>query len=104
MNGVIRAAERMLDRYGETMALVRAGQASINVKARRYNEVGDPISGTMLDMVSTIKIDNRAIAASAAPSQMPRKGDTIGGYIIAECDTRKVGETVAVHILHVGGG
>lgn len=100
----VDALERMLDRYGESMVLKRAGQADLTVRAKRFGLSPDAVAGTLDDAAFTIKIANAEIAASAAPSQAPRQGDTIGGYRIVFCDTRKVGEVVALHVLTVAGG
>lgn len=99
-----RSAVRLLQRYGETLVLKLAGQANLDVKAQRFDLSPENVAGSMDDAAFTIKISNAEIAASVAPSQAPRKGDTIGNYVILACDTRKVGETVALHILTVGGG
>jgi hypothetical protein len=99
-----RAIARLHRLRGEPLTLKRAGQADITVKAKRFGLSPDAVAGTLDDAAFTIKIANAEIAASAAPSQAPRQGDTIGGYRIVFCDTRKVGEVVALHILTVAGG
>jgi len=100
----VDAFVRMLEKHGETLTLVRAGQAGIAVKGKRFGLSPENIAGSLDDAEFTIKISNAEIALAAAPTQNPRKGDTIGGYVILSCDTRKDGETVALHILAVAGG
>jgi hypothetical protein len=101
---IVDASRRMFLRHGETLTLKRAGQANIDVKAKRYSLTGVELAGAMDDAEFTIKISNAEIAASAAPTRYPRQGDSIGGYLIQSCDTRRVGESVALHILVVSGG
>jgi hypothetical protein len=100
---VLAQVAAVLNDHGETMTLRRAGQANLDVKAKRYSAAGVEIAGSMQDQALVIKISNAEIAASAAPNQAPRRGDTIGGFVIQECDTRKLGATVVLHILRVGG-
>lgn len=104
MSGLVAAFLRLLDRNHEMLSLARAGQAPINVKAKRYGLSTESVAGSMDDAELSFAISNVEIASSAAPSRYPRKGDTIGGYVILACDTRRVGETVARHDLTVGGG
>ncbi len=94
----------MLSKHGETLVLKRAGQTNINVRGKRFSLTAEALAGAMDDAQFTIKISNAEIAASAAAAQYPRQGDKIGGYLIQTCDTRRDGETVALHILTVSGG
>lgn len=103
-----RTAARMIARNGETMTLKRAGQTDITVKAKRYSLSPDGIAGSMDDAQLAIKIAHTEIAASAAPTRYPRKGDIIapaagGAFVVVSCDTRFDGETPAVHVLAVAG-
>ena len=120
------AVVRMLERHGETMVLKRAGLADLSVRAKRGSLSTDAIAGSLDDADQPIRISNAEIAATPAPhvlpwgaaplgapevpglaaaaARAPRQGDTIGGYRIVSVDTRKVGETVALHILTVAGG
>lgn len=103
MSALAKRTAAVIAKYGETMTLTRAGQAGIAVKGKRYHVSGAALVGTMHDQALTIRISNAEIAASAAPNQAPRRGDTIGGFVIENCDTRKIGDTVVLHILQVGG-
>lgn len=100
---VLATAARIIRQRGETMALERAGTTSIDVKAKRYGESVTEVAGSMVDASFFVKITNEEIAASTEP-RAPRRGDTIGGYIITSVDTRRDSGSVAIHILAVGGG
>ena len=93
----------MLAEQGETITLRRAGQADLTVKAWRSTSTPIELSDTMQDDRLTILMSNAEIAASAAPAQAPRRGDTIGGFVIEGCDTQRVGDTVVLHRLLVSG-
>lgn len=98
------ALRRMLAKYGETLTLKRVGEVDIAVKAKRFSLSPENVAGSLDDAAFTVKISNAEIADSASPSRLPRLGDSIGGYRIVACDTRRDGETVALHILTVSGG
>lgn len=93
----------MLAEQGETTTLRRAGQADLVVKAWRPPSVPVDLVGTMQDSRLMMLISNTEIAASAAPSQAPRRGDTIGNFLIEDCDSQRVGDTIVLHRLMVGG-
>lgn len=122
----VDALERMLDRYGETLVLKRAGLADVTVRAKRFGLSPEPAVGSAANPSFTVKIANSEIAAtpvahvlplggaplgvaevpglSADAPRAPRLGDTIDGNVILSCDSRHVGETVAMHILMVDAG
>lgn len=104
MPGAAAAVARIMAGAGETMILKRAGEADLTVTGKRFSLRPENVAGSMDDAAFTIKISNMEIAASAAPMRYPRKGDLIGGFVVLACDTRRVGEAAAVHILTVGGG
>jgi hypothetical protein len=108
------------------MVLKRAGQADITVSAKRFGLSTEPAAGSVANPSFTVKISNAEIAATPEPHVLPlggaplgapevpglgadaprapRLGDIIGGNIILSCDTRRVRETVALHILTVDAG
>lgn len=107
--GYVRGADiatrwaAMMADQGETMTLRRVGQADLTVKAWRSLSTPVELAGTMQDDQLSILISNAEIAASAAPSQVPQRGDTIGGFVIEGCDSPRVGDTVVFHRLAVAG-
>lgn len=122
----VDALERMLDRYGESMVLKRAGLADITVRAKRFGLSAEPAAGSVSNPSFTVKISDAEIAATPVPHVLPigaaplgvpevpgldaeaprapRLGDTIDGSVILSCDTHKAGDTVALHILTVDAG
>ena len=103
------AAHRLLSRYGETMTLVRAGEAStIDLKGKRIPGSLDEVGGSARQQRFRIKIGVAELAASAWTSKVPSSdGDTItvGGVPRAVLDVRPLseGDTVALYELEVAG-
>lgn len=98
---LMMAMERLHRLKGEPLVLHRAGVSpDVTVNAKVFNASDDELAGSMADTVRRIRITNYAIAAAGWPGP-PRRGDTIGGYLIETVDTRKSGTVEVVHIMDV---
>ena len=97
----LQRVESLHRRKGVSLTLHRDGVTpDITVYAKVFGAQLEELAGTLTDTVRRVKISNYAIASSAWPGP-PRRGDTIGGYVIESVDSRAVGDIVVVHILEV---
>lgn len=96
----LRAVENLHRRKGTSLVLHRDGVTDVSVMAKLFGASGNALSGSMADTVRRVRITNAAIAAAAWPGP-PRKGDTIGDYLIDTVDTRNVGDVVVLHIIDI---
>lgn len=105
-------AEEMIDRLGETMTLRRVSGPSIFVSVQvkgvtsQRPVLRDETPGAVKQFLGQVIISNREIAAAQWPGP-PRRGDQIisGGRTstIQSCDTRKIGEDIAMFWLQMDG-
>lgn len=103
MNGAttLQALERIHRRRGTLMTLHREGVSpDVDVWAKVFSASGQELVGSADEVGRRIRITNAAIGAAGWPGP-PRKGDTIGNYVIELSDTRSIGDVVVTHILDV---